>query len=113
MAELCFSGAVIDECLNHMIESRARWTYIFDRRVSEQRKAFVRSVPGFRHGSAGHRRPGKRPGGSDDCSSWQMVGRRRKTGFREQRAVRCNDRMRRPRSHSHVGLHGLQDESKL
>jgi integrase len=40
MAELGFSGDVIDECLNHMIESRIRRTYIRDRRLSEQRKAF-------------------------------------------------------------------------
>jgi len=40
MAELGISGDVIDECLNHMIESRVRRTYIRDRRLSEQRKAF-------------------------------------------------------------------------
>lgn len=40
MAEIGISGDVIDECLNHMIESRVRRTYIRDRRLSEQRKAF-------------------------------------------------------------------------
>ncbi|MEO8124541.1 MAG: tyrosine-type recombinase/integrase, partial [Burkholderiales bacterium] len=40
MAEIGISGDVIDECLNHMIESRVRRTYIRDRRISEQRKAF-------------------------------------------------------------------------
>lgn len=40
MAELGISGDVIDECLNHMIESRVRRTYIRDRRLLEQRKAF-------------------------------------------------------------------------
>lgn len=40
MAEIGISGDVIDECLNHMIESRTRRTYIRDRRLSEQRKAF-------------------------------------------------------------------------
>jgi integrase len=40
MAEIGISGDVIDECLNHMIESRTRRTYIRDRRITEQRKAF-------------------------------------------------------------------------
>lgn len=40
MAEIGISGDVIDECLNHMIESRVRRTYIRDRRLGEQRKAF-------------------------------------------------------------------------
>jgi len=40
MAEIGISGDVIDECLNHMIESRVRRTYIRDRRITEQRKAF-------------------------------------------------------------------------
>jgi integrase len=40
MAGLGISGDVIDECLNHMIESRVRRTYIRDRRFSEQQKAF-------------------------------------------------------------------------
>jgi hypothetical protein len=40
MAEIGISGDVIDECLNHMIESRVRRTYIRDRRASEQQKAF-------------------------------------------------------------------------
>jgi hypothetical protein len=40
MAELGVSGDVIDECLNHMIESRIRRVYIRDRRVAEQAKAF-------------------------------------------------------------------------
>jgi integrase len=40
MAEIGISGDVIDECLNHMIESRVRRTYIHDRRASEQQKAF-------------------------------------------------------------------------
>ena len=34
------SGDVIDECLNHMIESRVRRTYIRDRRIVQQRQAF-------------------------------------------------------------------------
>ena len=40
MAGVGISGDVIDECLNHMIESRVRRTYIRDRRFSEQQKAF-------------------------------------------------------------------------
>ena len=40
MASLGVSGDVIDECLNHMIESRVRRTYIRDRRVVQQRQAF-------------------------------------------------------------------------
>ncbi len=40
MAALGFSGDVIDECLNHVIESRARRTYIQDRREAEQLRAF-------------------------------------------------------------------------
>lgn len=40
MAGLGFSGDVIDECLNHMIESRVRRTYIRDRRVEDQKRAF-------------------------------------------------------------------------
>jgi integrase len=40
MAGLGVSGDVIDECLNHMIESRVRRTYIRDRRFLEQAKAF-------------------------------------------------------------------------
>lgn len=40
MSEIGISGDVIDECLNHMIESRVRRTYIRDRRIGEQRKAF-------------------------------------------------------------------------
>jgi len=40
MARLGVSGDVIDECLNHMIESRVRRTYVRDRRESEQVKAF-------------------------------------------------------------------------
>jgi integrase len=42
MAGLGISGDVIDECLNHMIESRIRRTYIRDRRIGEQRIAFDR-----------------------------------------------------------------------
>jgi integrase len=34
------SGDVIDECLNHVIESRVRRTYIRDRRPTEQARAF-------------------------------------------------------------------------
>lgn len=34
------SGDVIDECLNHMIESRMRRTYIRDRRAVDQARAF-------------------------------------------------------------------------
>lgn len=40
MASLGFSGDVIDECLNHVIESRVRRTYIRDRRPQEQARAF-------------------------------------------------------------------------
>jgi integrase len=40
MAGMGISGDVIDECLNHMIESRVRRTYVRDRRFSEQQKAF-------------------------------------------------------------------------
>jgi hypothetical protein len=40
MASLGISGDVIDECLNHMIESRMRRTYIRDRRSAAQAKAF-------------------------------------------------------------------------
>jgi integrase len=40
MAELGVSGDAIDECLNHMIESRIRRVYIRDRCVAEQAKAF-------------------------------------------------------------------------
>jgi integrase len=40
MAELGISGDTIDECLNHVIESRVRRTYIRDRRLAEQSRAF-------------------------------------------------------------------------
>jgi integrase len=40
MAQLGISGDVIDECLNHMIESRVRRTYIRDRREAQQMDAF-------------------------------------------------------------------------
>ena len=40
MAGLGVSGDVIDECLNHAIESRVRRTYIRDRRPAEQARAF-------------------------------------------------------------------------
>ncbi|HRD95856.1 MAG TPA: tyrosine-type recombinase/integrase, partial [Rubrivivax sp.] len=40
MAKLGISGDVIDECLNHVIESRVRRTYIRDRRPEEQARAF-------------------------------------------------------------------------
>lgn len=40
MASLGISGDVIDECLNHVIESRVRRTYIRDRRPIEQARAF-------------------------------------------------------------------------
>lgn len=40
MAGLGVSGDVIDECLNHVIESRVRRTYILDRRPQEQARAF-------------------------------------------------------------------------
>jgi len=40
MAELGFGGDVIDECLNHMIESRVRRVYVRDRRSAEQARAF-------------------------------------------------------------------------
>lgn len=40
MAALGISGDVIDECLNHVIESRVRRTYIRNRRPEEQARAF-------------------------------------------------------------------------
>lgn len=40
MTRLGFSGDVVDEALNHMIESRVRRTYIVDRREAEQAQAF-------------------------------------------------------------------------
>ena len=40
MASIAISGDTIDECLNHMIESRVRRTYIRDRREAEQVNAF-------------------------------------------------------------------------
>jgi len=40
MASLGVSGDVIDECLNHVIESRVRRTHIRDRRPTDQARAF-------------------------------------------------------------------------
>ena len=40
LAGLGISGDVIDECLNHQIESRVRRTYIRDRREADQARAF-------------------------------------------------------------------------
>ena len=40
MADLGIGGDVIDECLNHVIESRVRRTYIRNRRPVEQARAF-------------------------------------------------------------------------
>ena len=40
MASLEISGDVIDECLNHKIESRVRRTYVRDRREAAQARAF-------------------------------------------------------------------------
>jgi integrase len=40
LADLGISGDVIDECLNHVIESRVRRTYIRNRRPVEQARAF-------------------------------------------------------------------------
>jgi integrase len=40
MASLGISGDAIDECLNHVIESRVRRTCIRDRRATEQSRAF-------------------------------------------------------------------------
>jgi len=40
MAGLGISGDVIDECLNHMIESRVRRIYVRDRREADQARAF-------------------------------------------------------------------------
>lgn len=40
MASLGVSGDVIDECLNHKIESRVRRIYVRDRRPAEQARAF-------------------------------------------------------------------------
>jgi hypothetical protein len=42
MAELGVSGDVIDECLNHIIESRVRRVYVRNRRLSDQAKASTR-----------------------------------------------------------------------
>jgi hypothetical protein len=41
MAALGVSGDVIDECLNHVIESRVRRTYIRGRRIVQQRQALM------------------------------------------------------------------------
>jgi integrase len=38
--KLGFGGDVIDECLNHMIESRVRRVYVRDRRVADLARAF-------------------------------------------------------------------------
>ena len=40
MASLGTRSDVIDECLNHMIQSRVTRVYIRDRRETEQAKAF-------------------------------------------------------------------------
>ncbi len=40
MADMGISGDVIDECLNHVIESRVRRTYVRNRRPAEQARAF-------------------------------------------------------------------------
>ncbi|WP_233259233.1 tyrosine-type recombinase/integrase [Rubrivivax albus] len=40
MAELGISADVIDECLNHMVQGTVRRTYIRDRRLAEQARAF-------------------------------------------------------------------------
>lgn len=40
MASLGISSDVIDECLNHMIQSRVTRTYIRNRRETEQMTAF-------------------------------------------------------------------------
>jgi integrase len=40
MASLGISGDVIDECLNHIIASRVRRTYVRNRRETEQKRAF-------------------------------------------------------------------------
>lgn len=40
MADMGVSGDVIDECLNHVIESRVRRTYVRNRRPVEQARAF-------------------------------------------------------------------------
>ncbi|MBH9577859.1 tyrosine-type recombinase/integrase [Inhella proteolytica] len=40
MARLGISGDVIDECLNHKIESRVRRVYVHDRREADQARAF-------------------------------------------------------------------------
>ena len=40
MAELGVRSDVIDECLNHVIAERVRRTYIRDRRLPEQARAF-------------------------------------------------------------------------
>ncbi len=41
MAKIGTSEDVIDECLNHVIESRVRRIYIRDRRPMEQARAFA------------------------------------------------------------------------
>jgi integrase len=63
MAGMGISGDVIDECLNHMIESRVRRTYIRDRRFSEQQKAFDalgRQLSSLLAAEASHRRTARR-----------------------------------------------------
>lgn len=40
MASLGVSGDVIDGCLNHVIESHVRRTYIWSRRPADQARAF-------------------------------------------------------------------------
>lgn len=40
MGRLGISGDVIDECLNHVIQSRVRRTYVRDRREADQARAF-------------------------------------------------------------------------
>jgi integrase len=64
MASMGISGDVIDECLNHMIESRVRRTYIRDRRFSEQQKAFDalgRRLSGLAAATSSAARPASTP----------------------------------------------------
>lgn len=72
MAGMGISGDVIDECLNHMIESRVRRTYIRDRRFSEQQKAFDslgRRLAGLLAMPSATSQPGRTPRRSSRVSS--------------------------------------------
>jgi hypothetical protein len=78
MAEIGISGDVIDECLNHMIESRVRRTYIRDRRLSEQRKAFDTlgaRLQALTTGLVEARRGGRRLAVCELVPPWEAAGK--------------------------------------